>query len=176
MPPADASTGQDADGKPRLQVDADACPVKEECYRVARRHGLRVTVVSNSRIRVPDAPDIHLQLVGDGFNMADDWIADHARDGDIVVTTDIPLAARCVAQGACVVTPHGKRLDHRNIGDALATRNLLAELREGGTLGGGPPPFGDRDRSRFLQALDAAIHAMRRRPRPQHSPRDCPGG
>lgn len=150
---------------PCLYIDADACPVKQECYRVAERHGLTAIVVSNSRIRVPDTPGIRLQVVGDGFDMADDWIVGQAGDGDIVITADIPLAARCIAGGACVVSPHGKRLDRHNIGDAVATRNLLAELREAGTVSGGPPPFGDRDRSRFLEALDAAINAAGKRRR-----------
>jgi hypothetical protein len=146
----------------KLYIDADACPVKREAYRVAERYGLAVTVVANSRIHVPADPTIRLEIVDGGFDAADDWIADHAGEGDIVVSADIPLAARCVEHGAQVISPAGALLTNRNIGQVLATRNLLSELREGGAITGGPPPFDDRARSRFLQALDTAVNAIRR--------------
>jgi uncharacterized protein len=148
---------------PHIFVDADACPVKREVYRVAERHGLGVTVVANARIHVPATPEIRLEIVGAGLDAADDWIAEHVGDGDIVVSADIPLAARCVKQGALVVSPAGKLLTDRNTGDVLATRNLLSELRGAGEITGGPPPFDARDRSRFLQALDQAINAVGKR-------------
>jgi uncharacterized protein YaiI (UPF0178 family) len=145
-----------------LFIDADACPVKQETYRVARRYGLPVTVVANSRMHIPADPTIRLEIVGAGPDVADDWIAEHAGDGDIVVSADIPLAARCVERGAHVISPAGNVLTNRNIGQVLATRNLLSDLRDTGAITGGPPPFDDRARSRFLQALDTAINAIRR--------------
>jgi hypothetical protein len=146
----------------RIYVDADACPVKEEVCRVARRYGLGVTFVAGSRMRVPDGPDVVLEVVDRGFDAADDRIAQRVGRDDIVVTADIPLAARCLEQGACVLGPSGRPFTESNIGDALATRNLLAEMRGAGIESGGPPPFDPRDRSRFLQALDRAVHAVRR--------------
>ena len=147
----------------RLYVDADACPVKPEIYRVAKRHGVGVTLVAASWLRVPPGQDIELEVVTQGFDAADDWIATHAGPGDIVVTADIPLAARCVARGARVLGNTGRPFTEENIGDALATRNLLSELRGAGLeTASGPPPFDPRDRSRFLQALDQMIHAVRR--------------
>ncbi|MBR9980700.1 MAG: YaiI/YqxD family protein [Desulfatitalea sp.] len=143
-------------------VDADACPVKQEVYRVARRYQLAVTLVANAWMRVPDEPRITLQVVKDGFDAADNWIAGQVQPGDIVVTADIPLADRCISKGARVLGPTGKPFTDDNIGMAVAGRNLLAELRSAGEITGGPPPLTQRDRSRFLQQLDTLIHAIRR--------------
>lgn len=145
-----------------LYVDADACPVKPEVYRVAKRHDLRVTLVAASGMRIPSDPNLSLEVVAQGFDAADDWIVARAGPGDIVVTADIPLAARCLERGAYVLGPTGRPFTESNIGDALATRNLLADLRGAGLDSSGPPPFDPRDRSRFLQALDQAIHGLRR--------------
>jgi uncharacterized protein YaiI (UPF0178 family) len=144
-------------------VDADACPVKGEVYRVAERYGLDVTLVAGSWMRKPENPRIRLEVVGGGIDVADDWIAEHVGAGDIVVTADIPLAARCLARGATVIGYAGPPFTAANIGDALATRGLLAELRDLGEMTGGPPPFTKRDRSSFLQRLDESINAIRRR-------------
>jgi len=149
-----------------LFVDADACPVKEEVYRVAGRLHLSVTLVANSWMRVPSEEWIRLEVVGAGLDAADDWIAERVRPGDIVVTTDVPLASRCIKEGASVVGPNGRRFTEDNIGDALATRDLLADLRSGGERTGGPAPLGKRERSRFLQQLDEVIQSIRRRPPP----------
>jgi uncharacterized protein YaiI (UPF0178 family) len=143
-------------------IDADACPVKDEVYRVAERYSLPVTVVANSRMRVPASSGIELQVVPGGFDAADDWIAEHVERGDIVITADIPLADRCVKAGACVLGTTGKPFTEDNIGSALATRDLLADLRGAGEITGGPPPLGPRDRSRFLQALDEMVQRIRR--------------
>lgn len=143
-------------------VDADACPVKQEVYRVARRYHLAVTLVANAWMRVPDESRITLQVVTDGFDAADNWIAAQVQPGDIVVTADIPLADRCISKGARVLGPTGKPFTDDNIGIAVAGRNLLAELRGAGEITGGPPPLTQRDRSRFLQQLDTLIHAIRR--------------
>lgn len=142
-------------------VDADACPVKPEVYRVAQRYKLSVTLVAGARMRIPEGVDIALKVVGLGMDAADDWIVEHMEGGDIVITADIPLAARCVARGAYVLGPTGKPFSEDNIGSALATRNLLSELREWGEVTGGPPPFNKRDRSRFLQSLDRAVNEIR---------------
>jgi len=147
---------------PHIYLDGDACPVKEETYRVAQRHGLPITVVANSWMRLPNLPHVHLEVVDDGFDAADDWIAAQAGPGDIVVTADIPLADRCLKAGALVMGPTGKPFTEANIGNALATRGLLSELRDSGVVRGGPAPMSERDRSQFLQALDAAAHAARR--------------
>jgi len=144
-------------------VDADACPVKQEVYRVAKRYGLRVTLVTNSWMRVPDEAWLALEVVGDAFDAADDWIVDHCRSDDIVITADIPLAARCLKNGAHVLGTTGKPFTENNIGSAVATRDLLADLRGAGEITGGPPPITKRDRSLFLQKLDEAIQAVRRR-------------
>ncbi len=144
-------------------VDADACPVKGEVYRVAERYDLEVTLVAGSWMRRPDIPRIALEVVGGGIDVADDWIAEHVEAGDIVVTADIPLAARCLARGATVIGYAGPPFTADNIGAALATRGLLAELRDLGEMTGGPPPFTKRDRSSFLQRLDESINAIRRR-------------
>ncbi len=144
-------------------VDADACPVKNEVYRVADRYQLKVTLVSNSRMRVPQSSRIKLEVVGDGFDEADDWIVEHVQQGDIVITADIPLAGRCITAGAEVLSNSGKRFTDENIGQTLATRDLLTELRSGGEITGGPPPLTQRDRSEFLQKLDVVIQSIRRR-------------
>ena len=136
--------------------------MKEEVYRVARRYGLGVTLVAGSWMRIPSGPDLALEVVDQGFDAADDWIVAHVVPDDIVITADIPLAARCLAGGACVLGPTGRPFTEANIGDALATRNLLSEMRSAGIESGGPAPFDPRDRSRFLQALDRAVHALRR--------------
>lgn len=148
-----------------LYVDADACPVREECYKVARRHGVPVTVVANQWLRTPGEPGIAFQLVGDGFDAADDWIAERA-DGDaIIVTSDILLADRCLKQGAKVLAPNGKEMDDGTIGAQIAVRAIMADLRDGADQPnvGGPPPFGPRDRSRFLEALHRMIERARAR-------------
>jgi len=146
-----------------ILVDADGCPVKEEIYRVARRHGLGATVVANSRIRIPEEDRFNLVVVGDRFDAADDWIAEHAERDDIVITSDIPLASRCLRKGAVVLDQRGGAFTEENIGSALANRELLSHLRDLGTLTGGPAPFSARDRSRFLHRLDEAIRAVHRR-------------
>jgi uncharacterized protein len=147
----------------QIYVDADACPVKNEIYRVAQRYGIAVTLVANSWMRVPRNTLIHLEVVPGGFDAADDWIAEQAGKDDIVITADIPLAGRCIAQGARVLGPSGKPFTEENIGPALATRELLSELRDMGEITQGPPPFSQRDRSLFLQQLDQMIHAVRRK-------------
>jgi len=146
----------------QVYVDADACPVKAEVYRVAERHGLRVFVVSNSPIAVPREPWIERVVVGAAMDAADDWIAERAGRGDIVITADVPLASRGVKAGAAVIAPNGKTFDEDSIGMALATRNLLNDLRGAGEITGGPKPFTPRDRSAFLSALDRAIVRIRR--------------
>lgn len=145
-----------------IVVDADACPVKDEVYRVAARHGLRTTVVANRPIAVPRDPAITRIVVGSGLDVADDWIAARARRGVIVITADVPLAHRCVTAGADVIGPTGKPFTPASIGLAVATRDLLAGLREAGAITGGPPPFSARDRSAFLSALDLAIVRLKR--------------
>ena len=145
-----------------IYVDADACPVKDETYRLAARHGLKVWVVANQSMRTPREGDVELVVVPGGFDAADDWIAERAGAGDIVISQDIPLAARCLERGAVVLRPNGSRFTEDNIGDALASRELLSQLRDMGTIGGGPPPFGKKDRSAFLQALDRVIHGIRK--------------
>ena len=143
-------------------IDADACPVKDEIYRVAERYGLKVRVVANGWMRIPDSPLIERVTVTEGLDVADDWIVAHAGIGDIVVTADIPLADRCVKKGARVLAPTGRPFTPESIGNDLATRNLLTELRDTGQIRGGGRPFGKQDRSRFLGALDNLIQAVRR--------------
>ena len=145
-----------------IYVDADACPVKTEVYRVAARHGHKVFVVTNSFINVPRDQQVERVVVTDAFDAADDWIAERAGPGDIVVTSDIPLAGRCVKGGAVVLAPTGKLFTEDSIGMALATRNLMTELRAAGEITGGPKPFGQRDRSAFLSALHEAIERLKR--------------
>ena len=145
-----------------IYVDADACPVKDEILRVAARHGLTVHMVSNQWMRLPDSPLIDRVIVSDGFDAADDWIADRAGAGDIAVTADIPLAARCLEAGARVMGPGGKPFTPDNIGVALSMRDLNAHLRDTGEIRGGGPSFTRQDRSNFLQALEAAVQAAKR--------------
>jgi uncharacterized protein YaiI (UPF0178 family) len=148
-----------------IYVDGDACPVKEETYRVARRHQVKVYVVSNSTLRVPREELIELVVVRGRFDAADDWIVEHIGDGDVAITADIPLAERCLRQGARVLGPKGDEFTEDAIGDAMATRALLDMLRQSGEIGGGPAPFVKADRSRFLSKLDETLHALRRRRR-----------
>jgi hypothetical protein len=143
-------------------VDADACPVKQEVYRVASRYSLDVTLVTNSWMRVPNERWIALEVVEGGFDAADDWIVEHVQPQDIVVTADIPLASRCLKKGAVVIGPTGKPFTEDNIGQAVATRDLLSELRGAGEITSGPPPLKKRDRSLFLQQLDEVIQSIRR--------------
>jgi uncharacterized protein YaiI (UPF0178 family) len=147
----------------QIYIDADACPVKDQVYRVAARYGLRVILVANSPMRIPDDPRIELVLVKEGVDAADDWIAERVEPGDIVITGDIPLAWRCIRQGAGVIGTTGQLFTEDNVGDALATRDLLSELRGAGAVIGGPPPFQLKDSSRFLQALDQLIQQIRRK-------------
>ena len=146
-----------------IYVDADACPVKQEVYRVARRYQLDVTLVANAWMRTPDDPGIKLEVVEDSFDAADDWIVDQVEADDIVITADIPLASRCMEKGARALGSTGRPFTEDNIGEAVATRDLLAVLRGGGEITGGPPPMTQRDRSRFLQTLDEAIQSIRRK-------------
>ena len=149
-----------------IYADADACPVKEEVYKVARRYSMRVKVVANAPLRVPADPLFEL-VVRTGFGAADDWIAEQAGPGDIVVTADIPLAARCVAKDARVLSPKGQPFTESDVGAALATRDLMEELRQGGIVTGGPAPMTAKDRSRFLSKLDEMVNGARR----AHPPR-----
>ncbi|QEH36359.1 hypothetical protein OJF2_49200 [Aquisphaera giovannonii] len=146
-----------------IYVDADACPVKDEIYRVARRHAAKVLVVSNSSLYVPREDLIEMIVVPGGFDAADDWIAARAGGEDVVITSDIPLASRCLAAGARVLGPTGRVFSEDSIGDALATRALHDMLRQSGEFGGGPRPFAKVDRSRFLSKLDETLHALGRR-------------
>jgi uncharacterized protein len=147
----------------RIFVDADACPVKDEIFRVATRFGLKVLLVSNSPLRVPRNPLFESVVVAKGqFDGADDWIVEQVTDRDIAVTSDIPLAARCLEKGARALDAKGRIYSPDSIGDALASRELMAHLRAMGDMGGGPPPFSPRDRSTFLQRLDDLIQALRR--------------
>ena len=150
----------------RILVDADACPVKDEIYRVALRHGVAVVVVSNARLRIPDHPLITRQVVSEAFDAADDWIAEQAGAATIVVTADILLADRALKAGAVVIAPNGRPFTTASIGSAIATRAIMADLRAGGDVIGGPPPFQKSDRSRFLSALDEALVRLARTIRP----------
>ncbi|WP_033074509.1 YaiI/YqxD family protein [Sphingopyxis sp. MWB1] len=145
-----------------ILVDADACPVKEEIYRVAWRHEVAVKIVANSHLRVPDHPLIERITVSDGFDAADDWIAEAAHGRAVVITADILLADRALKAGASVLAPNGKPFTAASIGPAIATRAIMADLRAGGDQIGGPPPFSKKDRSAFLQALDAALVRLAR--------------
>jgi uncharacterized protein YaiI (UPF0178 family) len=147
---------------PRILVDADACPVKDEVYKVAWRHGVAVAIVSNARIRVPDHPLVERIVVSDAFDAADDWIAEAAGPATVVVTADILLADRALKAGATVLAPTGKPFTTSSIGAAIATRAIMADLRAGGEQLGGPRPFSGADRSRFLQALDEAVVRLKR--------------
>lgn len=145
-----------------IYLDADACPVKEEVYRVARRYSIMVYVVANSPLRVPPEDLVELVVVKGGFDSADDWIADRIGPGDIAITADIPLADRCLRRRARVLSPTGREFTDDAIGNALATRALSEMLRQSGAVAGGPARFTRSDRSRFLAKLDETIHAVRR--------------
>lgn len=147
----------------RIFVDADACPVKNEVYRVAERYGLKVFVVANSYMNVPRSDLIERVIVPEGPDVADGWIADRAGGHDIVITADIPLADRCVKNGASVLSPTGKVFDGDSIGMALASRNLMADLRSAGAVTRGPPPLSRQDISKFLSALDLAVVKVKRK-------------
>lgn len=144
-----------------LFVDADACPVKPEVYRVAKRHGLRVSVVANQWMDMPNDPTIRIEVVDGGFDAADDWIVEKVTSGDIVVTEDIPLASRCIAKGARVITGRGDGYDANSIGSAMAQRELMQYLRGAGDVKGGAKPMQDRDRAHFAQQLDRLINQVR---------------
>lgn len=144
-----------------LFVDADACPVKDEVYRVAYRYALRVHVVANQSLSVPEPDNFRLVLVGDRFDEADDWIAEHAGADDIVITADILLAARCLEKGCRVLGPRGRVFKDETIGEAVAAREAQQYLREMGLNSGGPPPLEERDRSRFAQRLDQLVQDVR---------------
>ena len=156
------SEGADPAG-PLILVEADACPVKEEIYKVAFRHEVPVTIVSNNFIRVPQHPLVKRVIVGSGFDAADDWIAEAAGPTTLVVTADILLADRCLKAGSVVLGPTGKPFTANSIGAAVATRAIMADLRAGGDVIGGPPPFAKQDRSRFLSALDEALVRSKRK-------------
>ena len=150
-----------------IYIDADACPVKQEIYRVAERHALKgvalkVFVVSNSPIAIPRDEMIERVVVGSGMDEADHWIAERAGRGGIVVTADVPLASRCVKAGAEVIAPNGKAFTEASIGETLATRNLMDSLRSAGAITSGPKPFAPRDRSTFLSSLDQALVRLKR--------------
>jgi len=156
MPPTEPSST-------RIYVDADACPVKDEIYRVAGRHSLPVSVVAGNFIRVPQDPLIERVAAGAGMDAADDWIAERAGPGDIVITSDIPLASRCVKAGADVIASNGKAFTEESIGMTLAVRNLMTDLRSAGEVTGGPKSYSPRDRSTFLSTLDQTIRRIQRR-------------
>jgi uncharacterized protein YaiI (UPF0178 family) len=145
-----------------VYIDADGCPVKQEVYRVAKRYGLRVTLVSNSWMRIPQEDWLELVVVDGKFNSADEWIVGHVTENDVVISDDIPLASLCLKKGARVLTPKGRVFTDDSIGGALANRDILAHLRELGTFTGGPAPLQKRDRSQFLQRLDEVVQAVRR--------------
>ena len=142
-------------------VDADSCQVKREVYRVAKRYGLRVTLVANSQMHIPSEDWLKLVVVSDQFDAADDWIVEYITKNDIVISGDIPLASRCLKKGARVLGPNGRVFTDDSIGDALATRDLMSHLRDIGIMTGGPAPFEKRDRSRFLHSLDSIIQDIR---------------
>jgi len=146
-----------------IYVDADACPVKEEVYRVARRYGMRVVIVANAPLKVP-ADALFELVVRPGFGTADDYIAETIEPGDVAVTADIALAARCLSKGGRVLDPRGQEFTDRDIGSAIGMRDLMDELRQGGTVTGGPSPMKPKDRSRFASKLDVVVNALRRAP------------
>ena len=160
--PESTDAPANAPGRITIYVDADACPVKAEVYRVAQRVRVRVVVVSNSLIAIPPDPLIERVVVQSGPDVADDWIAARAARGAIVITADVPLAARCLKAGADAIGPTGRAFTDDSIGMTLATRNLMTDLRSAGQITGGPRPFGARDRSAFLSALDLAIARLKR--------------
>jgi uncharacterized protein len=146
-----------------IYVDADACPVKQEIYRVAKRYGLKVILVSNSWMRIPESSWLELVIVDKGADVVDDWIVEHIEVDDIVISGDIPLASRCLKKGAHVIGNTGRPFTEDNIGDVLSIRDLLHDLREQGMITSGPKPFAKKDRSRFLQVLDQMIVQIHRR-------------
>ncbi|VAV89240.1 protein of unknown function DUF188 [hydrothermal vent metagenome] len=148
--------------EPHIYIDADACPVRDEVYKVADRHSVPVIVVSNSYMRVPQSSLITQQVVSDKFDAADDYIAERAGPSSVVITADILLAERCLKKDAIVIGPNGKAFDKQSIGGIVATRAIMNDLRAGavGENIGGPPPFGPKDRSRFLQSLHEALVRM----------------
>jgi hypothetical protein len=160
----------------RIYVDADACPVKDEIYRVAIRLGVPVSVVAGQFIRVPQDPLIERVAAGSGMDAADDWIAERAGPGDVVITSDIPLASRCVKAGADVIAPTGKPFSEASIGMTLAVRNLMTDLRSSGEITGGPRSFSPRDRSAFISALDQTIRRIQRRRAEQTASQDSNQG
>lgn len=145
----------------KIYIDADACPVKDEVFRVAQRYELDVILVANAWMKTPASKQIRLEVVGGKFDEADDWIVDHVEADDIVISADIPLAARCLEKDAHVLGPKGRVFTKDNIGDILATREVMSHLRDMGTMAGGPAPFQKKDRSRFLQVLDRMIQSVR---------------
>ena len=145
-----------------IYVDADGCPVRDECIKVARRHDLKLYIVSDGGIRPVNDKRIELVIVSPGMDAADRWIADHIGSNDIVVTADIPLAADCIKSGAIALKPNGETLTETNIGPVQGTRDLMANLRETGEISGGPSPFNRQDRSRFLSALEVAVQTALR--------------
>jgi uncharacterized protein YaiI (UPF0178 family) len=145
-----------------IYIDADGCPVKEEVFKVAARYSLPVRLVANAPLRLPNDPRLEMVVVKGDFNAADDWIAEHADSDDIVITSDLPLADRCLSKGARVLTSTGRQLTQASIGNALAMRELLADLRQMGNITGGPAPFSKKDRSQFLSKLDEVIQSIRR--------------
>jgi len=147
----------------KIYIDADACPVKNEVYRVAQRYELDVILVSNNWMNTPKSSRIILKVVDGKFDAADNWIVDHVQADDIVITADIPLAARCLDKGAHVLGSKGREFTKNNIGDIMATREIMSNLRDIGTMTGGPAPFQKKDRSRFLQSLDQIIQAIKRK-------------
>jgi len=146
--------------KPTIYVDADACPVKDEVVRVAERHAVPVVMVSDGGVRPNRSPLVSIQIVAQGADAADDWIAERIGPGDIAVSNDIPLADRCIKAGAAVVRPNGKEITPDAIGMTLATRNLMTDLRDAGQVTGGPAPFSKQDRSRFLQTLETVLRRV----------------
>jgi len=146
----------------KIYIDADACPVKNEVYRVAERYELDVILVSNTWMNTPKSNTIHLQVVDGKFDAADDWIVDHVQTNDIVISADILLAARCLEKDARVLGSKGKEFTQNNIGDIMANREIMSHLRDLGTMTGGPAPFQKKDRSRFLQSLDQMIQKIKR--------------
>ena len=159
---SDLPVAEQASKSITIYVDADACPVKNEVYRVAERHRIKVVIVSNSPIAVPRDPLVERVVVGAGMDEADNWIAGRASRGDIVITADIPLASRGVKAGAAVIAPDGRAFTDESIGMALATRNLMDSLRSAGEITSGPKSFSPRDRSSFLSALDQAVRRLQR--------------
>lgn len=144
----------------QIYVDADACPVKDEVFRVAKRHGLKVFVVANGRLALPRDPLFELVVVSGRFDAADDWIVEQVTAQDITITSDIPLADRCLKKGARVLDPKGRSFTEDSIGDAMASREIAAFLRDMGEMGGGPKPYTAQDRSRFLNTLENQIQAL----------------